>query len=95
MEGNEIAKRQLAFDDCANVEDDVEFWYARDIMKPLGYTQWRRFEDAIKRAMASCESSETPAKTMAICTVIYLHVYRFTELVNAKNRWKALTVSEA
>ena len=60
MEGNEIAKRQLAFDDCANVEDDVEFWYARDIMKPLGYTQWRRFEDAIKRAMASCESSETP-----------------------------------
>ena len=24
---------------------------------PLGYTQWRRFEQAIERAVTSCESS--------------------------------------
>lgn len=34
-----------------------EFWYARELQKVLGYTQWRRFEDAIDRAMISCEQS--------------------------------------
>ena len=34
-----------------------EFWYARELQKVLGYTQWRRFEDAIDRAMIACEQS--------------------------------------
>ena len=29
-------------------------------MEPLGYAQWRNFETAIKRAMASCEVNEMP-----------------------------------
>ena len=29
-------------------------------MEPLGYTQWRNFETAVKRAMASCETNEMP-----------------------------------
>ncbi len=36
----------------------AEFWSARDLQPLLGYTQWRRFEDAIKRAITSCEQSE-------------------------------------
>jgi DNA-damage-inducible protein D len=36
---------------------DAEYWSARDLQLVLGYTQWRRFEDAIKRAMTSCEES--------------------------------------
>ncbi len=35
----------------------AEYWSARDIQPLLGYRQWRRFEDAIKRAMTSCEQS--------------------------------------
>jgi len=35
----------------------AEFWSARDLQPLLGYTQWRRFEDAIKRAITSCEQS--------------------------------------
>lgn len=62
MDSNEVAKRRALFDDYAHREHDVEFWYARDIMEPLGYKQWRRFEEAIKRAMISCESSKRPAK---------------------------------
>ena len=31
-------------------------------MKPLGYTEWRNFEKAIKRAIVSVDSSETPAQ---------------------------------
>jgi len=35
----------------------VEYWSARDLMPLLGYRQWRRFDDAIQRAMTSCEQS--------------------------------------
>jgi DNA-damage-inducible protein D len=35
----------------------AEYWSARDLQPLLGYSQWRRFEDAIKRAMISCEQS--------------------------------------
>lgn len=35
----------------------AEFWSARDLQPLLGYSQWRRFEDAIKRAETSCEQS--------------------------------------
>ncbi len=38
-------------------EYSAEFWSARDLQPLLGYAQWRRFEDAIKRAMISCEQS--------------------------------------
>jgi DNA-damage-inducible protein D len=36
---------------------DAEYWSARDLQLVLGYAQWRQFEDAIKRAMTSCEES--------------------------------------
>lgn len=35
----------------------IEFWSARDLAPLLGYIQWRRFEDAIKRAKVSCETN--------------------------------------
>ena len=38
-------------------EHGAEYWSARDLQPLLGYTQWRRFEDAIKRAITSCEQS--------------------------------------
>lgn len=39
-------------------EEQIEFWYARDLMKLLGYTEWRNFEKAILRSVESCKSSE-------------------------------------
>jgi DNA-damage-inducible protein D len=41
-------------------EHGAEFWSARDLQTLLGYSQWRRFEDSIKRAMESCEQSGNP-----------------------------------
>jgi DNA-damage-inducible protein D len=35
----------------------AEYWSARDLQPHLGYSQWRRFEDAIRRAITSCEQS--------------------------------------
>ena len=38
-------------------EHGAEYWHARELQVLFGYTQWRRFEDAIKRAATSCEQS--------------------------------------
>ncbi len=37
----------------------TEYWLARDLQTLLGYTSWRRFEDAVNRAKQACESSGT------------------------------------
>ncbi|EIE98086.1 hypothetical protein SacglDRAFT_01154 [Saccharomonospora glauca K62] len=38
------------FDSIRQVDDQGEFWSARDLMPLLGYEQWRRFDDALTRA---------------------------------------------
>lgn len=38
-------------------EHGVEYWSARDLQSCLGYTQWRRFENAIQKAIESCRQS--------------------------------------
>src|SRR3972149_2711016 len=39
----------------------AEYWSARDLQPLLGYSQWRRFEQAIERAITSCtESGNNP-----------------------------------
>jgi len=35
----------------------AEYWSARELQPLLGYSQWRRFEEAIRRAVTSCETS--------------------------------------
>lgn len=44
----------------------AELWSARDLQVLLGYSQWRRFEDAIGRAVTSCtQSGNDPAHHFA------------------------------
>ena len=58
----EIEKRRSLFDEYAHEEDGVEYWLARDLMKPLGYAEWRNFEKAVKRAEVSVDSTEIPVR---------------------------------
>lgn len=47
-----------SFEDLKRTNEyGAEYWSAREIQPLLGYTQWRRFEDAVKRAITSCKSS--------------------------------------
>jgi DNA-damage-inducible protein D len=39
-----------------------EYWRARDLMEPLGYTRWENFEIAITRAKESCKNSGQDVK---------------------------------
>ena len=47
-----------SFEDLKQVNAyGAEYWSTRDLQPLLGYTQWRRFEDAIQRAITSCQQS--------------------------------------
>lgn len=56
---NEIIKNEtVSFEGLKQTnEHGAEYWSARDLQPHLGYSQWRRFEDAIKRAITSCKQS--------------------------------------
>lgn len=50
--------KSKSFEQLKRVNDHgAEFWSARDLQTLLGYSQWRRFEEAITRATTSCEKS--------------------------------------
>jgi len=52
------AARQKTFEELKKINQyGAEYWSARDLQPLLGYTQWRRFEDAISRAKTSCRQS--------------------------------------
>ena len=38
-------------------ENGQEFWYARELQTVLEYTQWRRFEGVIDKAIEACQNS--------------------------------------
>ena len=38
-------------------ENGQEYWYARELQKVFGYSQWRRFNEVIERAKNACNGS--------------------------------------
>lgn len=55
----EIVKSLITnFDSHANqTENNIEFWFARDLQHLLGYTEWRNFTKVITKSKISCEVS--------------------------------------
>ena len=41
-----------------HTEDDIEFWYARDLKEILEYEQWRNFLKVVEKAKESCKNSK-------------------------------------
>jgi DNA-damage-inducible protein D len=79
-------------------EHGAEYWSARDLQPLLGYDQWRRFEEAIKRAVTSCKQSGNepndhfagagkliPGGKGAIQVVTDYHLSRFACYLIAQN----------
>ena len=60
MDSRDIEKWRVELDSYAHVEDGVEYWLARDLMEPMGYTRWENFAEVVKRAKVSCETNKTP-----------------------------------
>ncbi|MCL2622627.1 MAG: DNA damage-inducible protein D [Planctomycetaceae bacterium] len=63
MDKKIIHQLHADFERCAQTFEtsDVEFWFARDLQKLLGYKQWRNFEPVIEKAVLSClNAGENP-----------------------------------
>ena len=59
MNTEQIQQMQRQFDSIAQIlpEENIEFWFARDLQNPLGYARWENFLTAINRAIESCKTS--------------------------------------
>lgn len=59
MNSDNIRNMQNKLDTIAQMfpDEGVEFWFARDLLEPLGYTRWENFKTAIRRAVESCEAT--------------------------------------
>ena len=63
MDKNIFHQLHADFECCVHTVEaaDVEFWFARDLQKLLGYTQWRNFEPVIEKAVTACiNAGENP-----------------------------------
>lgn len=58
MEKQLIIRLHKNFEDCVREKDGVEFWYARESQRLLGYDRWENFENAISKAKVACENSK-------------------------------------
>ena len=55
----DIDKNNISFEDIKHIDDNgVEFWYARELMPILQYSNWQNFEKIINKAKRSCENSD-------------------------------------
>jgi DNA-damage-inducible protein D len=53
----------LSFESMKKVnQHGVEYWSARDLQQCLGYAEWRKFENTIKKAIESCKQSGNDPK---------------------------------
>ena len=47
-----------SFEDIKHMdENEIEYWYARELQLVLDYKEWRKFENVIKKAIDACENS--------------------------------------
>ena len=55
---NDIDKNNKSFEDIKHIDENgVEFWYARELMPILQYSNWQNFEKIIDKAKISCKNS--------------------------------------
>jgi len=41
----------------ADEQAEIEFWFARDLLGPMGYTRWENFLAVVEKAITSCKTT--------------------------------------
>ena len=55
----ELDKNNKSFEDIKHIDENgVEFWYARELMPILQYSNWQNFEKIIDKSKISCQNSD-------------------------------------
>lgn len=57
MEKKMIINYKNKFDEIRHEENEVEFWYARELMHLLGYSKWQNFENVLSKAEVACANN--------------------------------------
>jgi len=57
MQKQLIVRLTKSFEDYAQREDGIEYWFARDLQKLLEYDDWRNFVNVIEKAKIACQNS--------------------------------------
>ncbi|MDD3008451.1 MAG: DNA damage-inducible protein D [Arcobacter sp.] len=59
MDKQLISTLQAEFNQLSNTLEDsnIEYWFARDLQKLLGYERWENFANVIHKAKIACENS--------------------------------------
>ena len=61
MDRNDIEQHANTLDSIMHTDDnEVEFWYARDLMEQMRYTEWKNFSKVIEKARVSCSNAGQP-----------------------------------
>ena len=60
MKKEEIDALFKSFEEAVCMIDETECWSARDLIKLLGYTQWRNFYNVIEKAKEACKNAGQP-----------------------------------
>lgn len=55
-----ISTLQSEFNSIVNIMEDsqIEYWFARDLQKTLGYDRWENFANVIQKAKTACTNSQ-------------------------------------
>lgn len=63
------------FEGASHIDDDgVEYWYARDLQRLLGYVEYRNFQPVIAKAMEACANSGQAVENH------FVHVHEMVEI---------------
>lgn len=57
MEKEVITKLNKTFEEFAYQQDGIDYWLARELQTPLGYSEWRNFLNAVEKAKESCRTT--------------------------------------
>lgn len=64
MDQNTIVRLIHSFNSISRrtPDESVEFWFARDLMKELGYTKWQNFVEVIEKGKVACVNAGVPVE---------------------------------
>ena len=55
----DIDRNNKTFEDIKHIDENgIEYWYARELMPILQYSNWQNFEKIINKAQISCKNSD-------------------------------------
>ena len=60
MKHSLIAELHAQFEQIVHLEDDTEYWLARELQPVLGYATWRSFEQVVEKARMACATAGQP-----------------------------------